>query len=309
MDKRELLIGVPRVPTVLTLIIALISIAVTASCSWAQETKVNIMPETLQPGQVNLIEINSPQCRMKPGEFCNATLSFQHHSIPLKEIAPGRFLGFLPVALNERPGVSYIEVHLAGADYRSVVRKPVVIKPKKYREQHLKVSKKMVDLSKKRLEQVLSDQKAVRQVCKGRIKDILWESPFIWPVDDPVITSPFGLRRFFNGKPRSPHSGLDLKAREGTPIKSMNNGIVTLVRDCYLSGNTVAIDHGGGLVTLYAHLSKVNVTEGEKINTGAIIGLAGSTGRVTGPHLHWGVSIAGIRVDPKGFMAAASRKP
>ncbi len=121
------------------------------------------------------------------------------------------------------------------------------------------------------------------------------------------MLSPFGLRRFFNGQPRSPHSGIDLRAKDGTPIKSPNNGRIALVRDCYLSGNTVVVDHGGGLFTLYAHLSRVNVKQGQMVKKGEVIGLAGSTGRVTGPHLHWGVSLMGMRVDPQQFMALSEK--
>jgi murein DD-endopeptidase MepM/ murein hydrolase activator NlpD len=175
---------------------------------------------------------------------------------------------------------------------------------KKYPEEHLKVARKMVDFPQDILKRVLADQKAVRGVCSHITAERYWKGPFIWPVNSKIL-SPFGLRRFFNGQPRSPHSGVDLRAKDGVPIVAPNNGRIVLARDCYLSGNTLVIDHGGGLYTLYAHLSQFKVKRGAMVKKGQTIGLAGSTGRVTGPHLHWGVSLLGTRVDPQMFMTLA----
>jgi murein DD-endopeptidase MepM/ murein hydrolase activator NlpD len=107
----------------------------------------------------------------------------------------------------------------------------------------------------------------------------------------------FGRRRVFNGQPRSPHSGTDLSAPAGTPVESAARGRVALAQDLYFSGNLVVLDHGGGIFTLYAHLSRMDVATGEVVAAGAIIGQVGATGRVTGPHLHWGARIGAARVD------------
>ena len=117
-------------------------------------------------------------------------------------------------------------------------------------------------------------------------------------------TSLFGHRRFFNDQPRSPHSGLDIAAPTGTPITAPEPGTVALVDDLYYNGKTVFLDHGQGLITMYCHLSEQSVTTGQVVEQNQQIGLVGATGRVTGPHLHWSVSLNGYRIDPLTFRSA-----
>ena len=117
-------------------------------------------------------------------------------------------------------------------------------------------------------------------------------------------TSAFGTRRIYNGKPRSPHPGLDLRAATGTTVNSSGAGRVGLAQELYYSGNTVIVDHGGGLFTLYAHLSKLLVEVGEYVRAGQAVGLSGATGRVTGPHLHWGAKIGNRPFDPTALLDA-----
>lgn len=130
--------------------------------------------------------------------------------------------------------------------------------------------------------------------------------PFEQPVEG-IYSSPFGLRRFLNDQPRSPHSGLDIAADTGTPLAAPAPGIIALTGDFFFSGNVVYIDHGGGLVTMYGHLDSIAVEAGDEVDRGDVIGTVGATGRVTGPHLHWTVSIQGARVDPVLVMEAFER--
>ncbi len=228
-------------------------------------------------------------------------VDFQGKTVPYKEEEGGRLLILVGQGLKAKPGKKKVAFYFrkAGKDLRQV--KYIALKDKKYPKEYLKVKKKMVSFPPRILKRVLADQKAVKEAC-SRIRPVIyWDGSFIWPVKSKVL-SQFGLRRFFNGQPRSPHSGIDLRAKKGTPIRSPNAGIVALVRDCYLSGNTVVIDHGGGLYTLYAHMSKVKVRQGQMVEKGEVIGLSGATGRITGPHLHWGVSLLGQRVDPVELM-------
>jgi|TARA_Y100001970_G_scaffold207329_1_gene252584 murein DD-endopeptidase MepM/ murein hydrolase activator NlpD len=115
-------------------------------------------------------------------------------------------------------------------------------------------------------------------------------------------SSPFGVRRFFNGEERNPHSGLDFAAGTGTPIKAPAAGQVILVGDYFFNGKTVFVDHGQGLISMFCHLSAIDVAVGQEIPRGGVLGKVGSTGRATGPHLHWNASLNGNRVDPTIFI-------
>ncbi|MCB2191459.1 MAG: M23 family metallopeptidase [Deltaproteobacteria bacterium] len=129
-----------------------------------------------------------------------------------------------------------------------------------------------------------------------------WHTAFKMPLDSKVV-SLFGRRSFINGKERSPHGGIDLRGASGTPVPAAADGTVALVIDAYFSGNTILIDHGRGVITRYLHLSQTVVKPGQKVKKGEIIGKVGATGRVTGPHLDFGVKLAGARVDPQDWVA------
>ena len=128
---------------------------------------------------------------------------------------------------------------------------------------------------------------------------------FDLPADGP-LSSPFGLRRVFNGQPRSPHSGLDVAAAAGSPVRAPAPGRVIATGDYFFNGNTVLIDHGQGLVTMYCHLQRIGVEPGQTLTRGDVIGSVGKTGRATGPHLHWSVSLNNARVDPSLFLTPAA---
>ena len=141
----------------------------------------------------------------------------------------------------------------------------------------------------------------LQTLMKGRTPRA-WEGAFISPV--PVQPSDnFGMRSVFNGQPRQPHGGVDFSSPTGTPIRTPGAGRVVLADDLYFTGNTVLLDHGLGLFSLMAHLSKISVTEGQLVSRGETLGLVGATGRVTGPHLHWAVRLGGARVDPLSLLA------
>ena len=177
---------------------------------------------------------------------------------------------------------------------------------KAYTEQHITLqNREMVNPNPKQLARIREESQRQRALYLRYSDAPTPTSGFIQPLQG-RISSLFGHRRFFNGQPRNPHSGLEIAAPSGTEISAPAAGEVTLVDDLYYNGKTIFLDHGQGLVTMYCHLSASLITEGERVEQGDVIGLVGATGRVTGPHLHWSVSLNGYRVDPQSMMAELS---
>ena len=166
-----------------------------------------------------------------------------------------------------------------------------------YREQRLTVSKSYVDLTEEQLNRVGQERKVIDAALTNWRDTELSDISLHVPVSGKRSSS-FGLRRFFNDQPRSPHKGMDIAAAEGTPIVAPADGIVTATGDFYFNGNTVFVDHGQGLVTMYCHLNEIDVEAGQQLTRGVQLGKVGATGRVTGPHLHFGTYLNGTAVDP-----------
>ena len=161
----------------------------------------------------------------------------------------------------------------------------VQITPKRYAEQRLRVSKHLVTLSRESLVRVRREGAVVRKLLSAVRTKAQWSFPFQRPVAGPV-TGYYGVRRFFNGLPRSPHRGVDFAGKSGTPIRAINNGRVILVSDHFFAGNGVYVDHGSGLISGYFHLRKPLVKKGQEVTKGQVVGLMGATGRSTRAHLH-----------------------
>ena len=174
---------------------------------------------------------------------------------------------------------------------------------KAYTEQHISLqNREMVNPNPEQLARIREESQRQRALYLQHSDAPPPATGFIQPLQGRV-SSLFGHRRFFNGQARNPHSGLDIAAPTGSEISAPAAGEVTLVDDLYYNGKTIFLDHGQGLITMYCHLSESLVTQGERVTQGEVIGLVGATGRVTGPHLHWSVSLNGYRVDPQSMMA------
>lgn len=176
-------------------------------------------------------------------------------------------------------------------------------------EEHLELPAPMVDLSPRNLERVRKERAVLDALWQKETPEKFWQGPFLAPVADGKPGTPFGVRRWINGQPRSPHTGMDISAPEGTPILASNSGRVVLVAEHFFEGKAVFIDHGAGLYSMYFHLKEPGVRQGQSVRRGDVIGWVGSTGRATGPHLHWGVRLAGARVDPAALMEATAAAP
>jgi murein DD-endopeptidase MepM/ murein hydrolase activator NlpD len=167
-----------------------------------------------------------------------------------------------------------------------------------YSEQRLTVeNKEYVSPGQETLDRIGRERKEIDAALNG-FRDIDVDEPALAAPVDGRQSSSFGLRRFFNDQPRSPHKGMDIAAGEGTPIEAPADGVVVATGDYFFNGNTVIVDHGQGLVTMYCHLSAIDVAVGDNIDRGEVLGKVGATGRVTGPHLHFGTYLGGTAVDP-----------
>ena len=180
--------------------------------------------------------------------------------------------------------------------------KSVAVRVKNYPEQRLTIKdKRKVEPNPDDLARIERERETTEAV-KRRFSPPAPATDFVLPASGP-LSSRFGLRRIFNGLPRNPHAGLDVAVGTGAPIKAPADGVVANTGDYFFNGNTVFIDHGQGLISAYMHLSRIDVRHGQRVKKGEILGAAGATGRVTGPHLHWAVILNNTPVDPELFLA------
>jgi len=173
----------------------------------------------------------------------------------------------------------------------------LVVRAGKFATERLKVENQFVQPDPEQQKRAEADQKKMRAIYDTVTPEQLWTGKFRLPLQGVTTGGNFGRRRVLNGQPRSPHAGVDFPAMAGTPVYASQSGNVVLAEELYYSGNTVVIDHGYGIYTMYAHLSAIGAHAGDKVEAGAEVGKVGATGRVTGPHLHWGVTIQHARVN------------
>ena len=214
---------------------------------------------------------------------------------------PNGAIALLPVGLNTAPGEYLLQAALVDRSGRTTSTEMTLTVINKERPlEKLTLPAKMVSPSVENQKRISREGTVLKNIFAGRTER-LW-TEFARPVDEPV-SSVFGKRRLMNGKPRSPHSGTDFRSPEGTPVGALSNGRVALVADLFYTGKTVVLDHGEGLFSLYAHLSKAHVEEGYELLVGDLVGEVGSTGRSTGAHLHLTVKLLGERVDPLSLLS------
>lgn len=208
-----------------------------------------------------------------------------------------RWIAVVGIPLTAKPGTQHIETERGE-------RLAFTIRPREYEAQHITLRNQQQvtpDAARlKRIQRELDEQLAAyRQFSARQPSNLLFDRPV-----DGRLSSAFGLRRFFNGEERNPHSGLDFAVPSGTPIKAPAAGRVILVGDYFFNGKTVFVDHGQGLISMFCHLSAIDVKVGDELARGGHVGKVGATGRATGPHLHWNVSLNDARVDPAIFIGA-----
>jgi murein DD-endopeptidase MepM/ murein hydrolase activator NlpD len=206
-----------------------------------------------------------------------------------------RWLAVVGLPLSQKPGPASLKLRIGDDDEKLKFE----VLDKRYPEQRITVTNpRHVNPNPQDLERIARDSQRIG-AAKRHYSEALPATLRLKPPLYGERSSAFGLRRFFNGEARNPHSGLDIAAPTGTPIRAPADGVVIEAGDFFFNGNTIFIDHGQGLVTMYCHLNRLGTEKGRRVKTGEVIGEVGMTGRVTGPHLHWGVILNGNLVDPE----------
>lgn len=257
----------------------------------AQATAANLPTPSLVPGGVAVIALDIDPAITPQAHYNN------RRAMVLK--VNGKWHAIVGIPLSAPSGQHHIKISNPG---RKIFKVYFTVNKKDYRTQRLTIkNKRKVEPTKKDLERIWAEKKRIVAALKFWREQSSVELTLAPPVDG-TMSSSFGLRRIFNGKPRKPHSGMDIAAPEGTPIHAPAAGRVIELGDYFFNGKTVFIDHGQGLVTMYGHMSSIEVKKGQQLKRGDLVGKVGMTGRVTGPHLHWGVSLNNARVDPSLFI-------
>lgn len=258
----------------------------------AESRKFEIHSESLdlRPGQVHLIKLQIPiDLQVKEFLCHNKTQPFS--------IVNNTFNSFVVVSYFSKPMTFNCELQvLRDGKKEKIEIFKVQVTAYQYKLEHLKVAPKRVELSAKDLKRYKKEKVILDAIYQNFSKTLLFESPFMKP-SNLSLSSEYGTKRVFNNIKNTQHLGVDFRAPQGTPVLASNKGKIVFSGDLFFSGNTILIDHGLSIFTMYGHLSKLKCKVGDLVDKGQVIGESGKTGRVSGPHLHWGVKVDGLWID------------
>ena len=258
--------------------------------------QVNVWPHKISPGDAFIIKITGAEISQPP------SASFNGKQFYFSSCGEGCFITIGAADLKTRPGVHKVKVKRGKKkkDSRIVVERTTfpILK--------LTLPEEKVFLNQEDLMRAKNEEKRLKSIC-GIVSDRLWEGSFILPLENNISTV-FGTKRIINRKMISRHRGVDIKGQEGEEVRASNRGRVVLAEETFFGGNTIILDHGQGIYTIYMHLSKFAVSPLDIVSKGGLIGLVGSTGRSSGPHLHFGVKVMNINTNPVSFSELALDK-
>ena len=250
-----------------------------------RQSQLAVVPSTSSPGDVLLAKSRQP-----------ATVTFFQKSYRLQP-SKGEYVRFIPVPFDAKPGTHTIQTQ--DRKYESTI----TIIPKQFQVDRLTVSQKLNQM-RQDTARINADQQKINAARSKSADSAYFTDKFLWPAEG-RITTPYGYQRVVNGVPANRHAAIDIANKTGTPIIAANHGRVVLADSLYLTGNTVIIDHGLQVFSIYAHMSKIEVKTGDEVKAGQQIGQIGSTGFSTGPHLHFGMLIGNTYVNPQPFLEAS----
>jgi hypothetical protein len=258
---------------------------------------VALVARAMQPGEVVRVDVTCACDAVGP------RASVFDRDIPMALSPDGtRWQGLVGIDLDVAPGMYSLVVSAPHLGPPPAYETSLRVQPKQFPTRTLRVAPEFVDPPAPVVERIVSEASQLNRIFET-VTPRVWDQPFALP----LMTQPssnFGSRSVFNGQPRSPHAGIDFGSPTGTLVTAPAAGTVVLARDLYFTGNTVIVDHGAGLYSVFAHFSAITVGQGDVVGRGARLGRVGATGRVTGPHLHWSVRLNGTRVDPLSLMRA-----
>lgn len=258
--------------------------------------QVSYRPSTVGPGDVAMVEIGGLSADEKiTGNVLAQELVFHYDE------RTQTWRALVGIDLDTKPGAYRISIR---HDAPTAATHTLRVAPKQFRVRRLRVPAEFVEPPPDALEQIARDSAALA-AAYARASPKKWTGSFVLPVEGKP-TSNFGTRSYYNGEPRAPHAGVDFMGATGTPVRAANRGEVVIATPMYFTGNTVVVDYGDRLLSVFAHLSELRTKAGDIVDPNTIVGLVGSTGRVTGPHLHWSVRLNGKRVDPLSLVAATT---
>jgi murein DD-endopeptidase MepM/ murein hydrolase activator NlpD len=266
------------------------------------ELKITHRARALHPGEVVVLDIvsDAPLTTLETRAFGRIE---RVRALPATPEAAHAWQVILGIDLDVKPGRHPVTVAASSPGGPTSVVYPLDVTAKAFPTRRLTVAPGFVNPPASEVPRIEAEAAELAELWKGASgPDLTSTLAFVAPVPQPA-NSAFGTRSIFNGEPRSPHGGADFPSPAGTPVIAPAAGKVVLARDLYYTGGTVVIDHGLGIVSLFAHLSRIDAHAGDEITRGDTVGLVGATGRVTGPHLHWTLRVNGARVDPLSMLA------
>jgi hypothetical protein len=284
--------------SVVTTLVAIGAIGPDRTSAWqrAPGLAVTVDARSIQPGELALLTVVTPD----PTDDM-AAHAFGHR-VAAYRVDGTTWRTLVGIDLNTPPGRYSVTFDAAIGGHRLETTSTLDVRDKAFPTRELSVAEAFVNPPASEANRIAAEAARLDAIWKVETPQRLWEGPFVRPVAEPA-NSAFGSRSVFNGQMRAPHSGADFLSPAGTPVHAPAGGRVVVAAPLYYTGNTVVIDHGLGLYSLFAHFSAIAVHEGDLVTAGDVVGRVGATGRVTGPHLHWAVRVGGARVDPLSVLA------
>lgn len=252
---------------------------------------------------------------VSPGDVVLLAVSASHALVALEGTAFNRRVdfwssgdkdwhGLVPIALDTVPGTHGVVIRAIADD--AITALSLTVQPKNFETRELRLAREFTDPPASAMTRIAVEAHLLTSIFEASRPERLWRGAFMRPVPG-ASTSSFGRLTLVNRQAGGPHQGTDFRAAKGTPVRAPNAGEVSFASDLYYSGTTVVLDHGLGLYSLFAHLSRVAVAVGDRVEVGDLLGQSGATGRVTAPHLHWAVRLRNVSVDPLSLIEASAR--